>query len=337
MNSGVEQDAQHAAQGFGSTPEQLVADGEGAHILGSHRQLADTAHGNGQRAGRGHRGQVLDGGFAGVGYHLDPLVVGCNQSAFAATTVVQGAETDPNTTGALDLDLDLDFSVESPAAPAVENTQALEFTPEAPVAEEPTVALEVPAPEPDMGLSFDLPVDTSAVAQEELAPDFDLPALDMTLDTTASPVEAPPALDDANGLAFDLAFTPSDAPPAPPVASPAEQLDDGLNLDFDLPINTAEAAAPPMAPDSVAGFDLDSLSLDLGDTPTTESPALDAGSLTLPEDDLPDDPLATKLALAEEFHAIGDDEGARSLAEEVMAEATGNLKIRAQRFLGGLG
>ena len=50
-----------------------------------------------------------------------------------------------------------------------------------------------------------------------------------------------------------------------------------------------------------------------------------------------DDPLATKLALAEEFNAIGDADGARALVEEVIAEASGNLKTRAQRLLTTLG
>ncbi|MFX4673950.1 FimV/HubP family polar landmark protein, partial [Acinetobacter baumannii] len=50
-----------------------------------------------------------------------------------------------------------------------------------------------------------------------------------------------------------------------------------------------------------------------------------------------DDPLATKLALAEEFNAIGDTDGARTLIEEVVAEATGALKTRAQRLLADLG
>ena len=45
------------------------------------------------------------------------------------------------------------------------------------------------------------------------------------------------------------------------------------------------------------------------------------------------DPLATKLALAQEFNAIGDPDGARSLAQEVLAEASGDLKQKAQRFL----
>ena len=45
-------------------------------------------------------------------------------------------------------------------------------------------------------------------------------------------------------------------------------------------------------------------------------------------DDGGGDPLATKLALAEEFNAIGDAEGARGLAEEVLAEASGDLEDR---------
>ena len=53
-------------------------------------------------------------------------------------------------------------------------------------------------------------------------------------------------------------------------------------------------------------------------------------------DDSGSDPLATKLALAEEFYAIGDPDGARSLAEEVVQVASGALKVRAQKFLAEL-
>ena len=52
---------------------------------------------------------------------------------------------------------------------------------------------------------------------------------------------------------------------------------------------------------------------------------------------LADDPLATKLALAQEFNTIGDTDGARTLVEEVIAESTGELKARAQRMLSDLG
>jgi pilus assembly protein FimV len=48
------------------------------------------------------------------------------------------------------------------------------------------------------------------------------------------------------------------------------------------------------------------------------------------------DPLETKLALAEEFVSIGDEDGARALIEEVVAEATGDMRAKAQRALANL-
>jgi pilus assembly protein FimV len=50
-----------------------------------------------------------------------------------------------------------------------------------------------------------------------------------------------------------------------------------------------------------------------------------------------EDSLATKLALAQEFRAIGDTSSARSLIKEVLAEATGPLKAKAEQFLSDLG
>jgi pilus assembly protein FimV len=88
-----------------------------------------------------------------------------------------------------------------------------------------------------------------------------------------------------------------------------------------------EAASPDLG---MLEFDLGSLSLDL------DAPAAEAANEEL---DLPvahEDPLATKLALAEEFSAIGDDDGARALIEEVISEATGDMKIKAQRALSNL-
>jgi pilus assembly protein FimV len=48
------------------------------------------------------------------------------------------------------------------------------------------------------------------------------------------------------------------------------------------------------------------------------------------------DPLDTKLALAEEFMSIGDEDGARALLEEVVAEATGEVRAKAQAVLATL-
>ena len=93
-------------------------------------------------------------------------------------------------------------------------------------------------------------------------------------------------------------------------------------------MKVAAAPAPAVADSGMLEFDLGSLSLDLNG-PTTESPAhpLEVSS---------DDPLETKFLLAEEFRSLGDSDGARSLAEEVMAEAKGPLKVKAQAFLNAL-
>jgi pilus assembly protein FimV len=74
-------------------------------------------------------------------------------------------------------------------------------------------------------------------------------------------------------------------------------------------------------------FDLSDAELDL------EAPA---SSETAGDGLTEENSLDTKLSLAEEFRAIGDLEGARSLAEEVLAEASGTLKAKASVFLAEL-
>ena len=78
-------------------------------------------------------------------------------------------------------------------------------------------------------------------------------------------------------------------------------------------------------------FDLGSLSLDLDAPPSTAvaAPASHSASAA--------DPLETKLSLAQEFNSIGDRDGARALAEEVLAQASGALKGKVQKFLAELG
>jgi pilus assembly protein FimV len=77
-------------------------------------------------------------------------------------------------------------------------------------------------------------------------------------------------------------------------------------------------------------FDMGSLSLDLDEA---AAPAI---APALEEEPDAGDPLATKLSLAEEFNSIGDEDGARALAEEVLEEATGALRAKAQQFLASL-
>ena len=74
-------------------------------------------------------------------------------------------------------------------------------------------------------------------------------------------------------------------------------------------------------------FDLGSLSLDLGDEIESDSTSDPAKA---------QDPLATKLELSEEFIAIGDIDGARTLIEEVIAEASGDIQLKAKKALSDL-
>ncbi|HYW56018.1 MAG TPA: FimV/HubP family polar landmark protein [Polaromonas sp.] len=224
---------------------------------------------------------------------------------YALQTMAQTAQ--PAPAPAVDFDLDLDFSLDDdvPAAPAP--------APAAAAYVEPTVAMQpvVTAPAADNGMDF-----SSA--------------------TLAMPATASPAP------------VPMPAPAAEPDPSLAAS---GLNFTLD-PVPTVEATDSVITTESSAlntgggmlEFDLGALSLDL-DNQTTESQKITTAAQplsafgSLPSSDTSsdlEDPLETKFALAEEFRAIGDVDGARSLAEEVLAESSGALKSKAQAFVNAL-
>ncbi len=95
-----------------------------------------------------------------------------------------------------------------------------------------------------------------------------------------------------------------------------------------IPIEPAKSAQAPLD-SGLLEFDLGSLSLDLNDS----SSATSAAPLVALVEVEAEDPLTTKLSLAQEFSAIGDDDGARALIQEVISEASGDMKIRAQKAL----
>jgi pilus assembly protein FimV len=173
-------------------------------------------------------------------------------------------------------------------------------------------------------------------------------ATDTSLHSTQK-MERPPVVEPVPSL--DMDFGSAGAPGAAP--SHAVQLEapdlnlSAHNLSSAAESSRAPAAAKP-APAADAGmieFDLGALSLDLDTQPAAaaprapvkaeadEGPVSTAGAPLNTGAPASDDPLATKLALAQEFNAIGDPDGARSLAEEVLAAASGDLKQKAQRFL----
>jgi pilus assembly protein FimV len=208
--------------------------------------------------------------------------------------------------------------------------------------------------------SSTVPQAVQAAAADDV--DFDLdfsmddglveaPQLDSAAHTSTSPIHVQPTVSmqaqAAAPASVDLAF---DAPALPDLAGSAMNMSGSDMNAFanDLSFSNAPATAPstPTAPMAMAPsaayapavepleFDLGDLSLDL---PKAAAPMASAAAASSAIDaGITGDPLETKLALAQEFREIGDDDGARSLAEEVAQEAVGALKARAQRMVAEL-
>ena len=207
----------------------------------------------------------------------------------------------PASKNAGDQGLDIDFSLDEPDASVM------------------PAALTAPAPIN--------PAETAHSASGSAMPsailNFDELDLDFNLDTApaATPVPASPAVS---------------SPPTPPTPEKASSpeidfLSGGLDFTSEpyAAPKAAIATAAPVTHDGMLEFDLNSLSLDLD--PATKTPAT-----ALSDPDPEEDPLEIKFLLAEEFRVLGDADGARSLADEVLAKAKGPLKVKVQAFLNSL-
>ena len=208
--------------------------------------------------------------------------------------------------------LDLPAMVPAPASTNAVDLDldfSLDEIPGAPVAHAPIPA-PAPAPySPPPISSFD---SGSAMPSAIL----NLDDLDLDLNFDMAPAVAPPAV---------ASVPPSTKATAPVIDFLAEGLD-FTPESYATPLVPIEPATP-VTHSGMLEFDLNSLSLDLG--PSTESPK---PALTEPEED----PLEIKFLLAEEFRILGDSDGARSLADEVLAKARGPLKVKVQAFLNAL-
>ena len=197
-------------------------------------------------------------------------------------------------------------------------------------------AIEPQFAEPSGSVDFDLDLDFS----------MDEPAQPAPVEMSATPVKAPAPPESAKAAApapmFDeliMDFGDSAASFSPPATTtpPTAAKDTPLsfeNISFNDEVFNSDlpSSTPPEKmkahDNSLVEFDMGDLSLDL-DGPITESTP-HSGNAQL------EDPLETKFSLAEEFRSLGDPDGARALAEEVLLEATGPLKVKAQAFLNAL-
>ena len=197
---------------------------------------------------------------------------------------------------------------------------------------------------PDLDVDFDLDLDFSA--DQAAAPATPSPA-----NTTAQfiaaneipvagskPAVVPRVMQAPDVVGMDMDFEAG----TPAFADAKKQTGDASGFDVGMPFTATHpvASAPkpaappaqllPAASNGLLEFDLGSLSLDL------DTPASSSLSPTKNEPAHIDGPLEIKFALAEEFRALGDNDGARSLASEVVAQGQGALKTKAQAFLNAL-
>jgi pilus assembly protein FimV len=209
------------------------------------------------------------------------------------------------------------------------------------------------------------PMAVAAAADLSAATPIDLP----TMPIVPEPVAPPPAfVPSVAPLDFDLDLSkPAPAvtapAPLPPTASlpPAATTPDTTyertvrgargneqEIDLENDFDTAPAALEPvnniaMLPDEVrtqpatlrAGLPGDSgfIEFDMGSLTGRTPLETEPGRLEGLDDSGDNSPHAIKLSLARELQAIGDVEGARSLMEEVAAEASGDLKAKARQLL----
>jgi pilus assembly protein FimV len=204
-------------------------------------------------------------------------------SGFGGSTVPVSAHAalDAPQASGVDLDLDLDFSLdEAPAASAISDVTGS------------TVKMTAQVEDNSMDMDFDMPEPTQAIHAQPAA--MEMPEISLSLDDFDAPLQEEPA-----SPKFDATA------PLPVSAEP--------------PSSTADTG--------LMEFDLGDLSLDLA-SPAEVPTGAPAG--------MSEDPLETKLALAEEFISIGDEDGARALIEEVVSESSGEMRAKAQRALAQL-
>ncbi|WP_305729965.1 FimV/HubP family polar landmark protein, partial [Variovorax sp. dw_308] len=209
-----------------------------------------------------------------------------------------------------------------------------------------------------------IPMEPTAVraAREPIAapPAFvaSVAPLDFDLDLSKPPVAKAPVQPVPIPVAVPVPTPPSASlPPARPAVIPdiddyertvRAPLDDGhQHTEFANDFDTAPAALEPMrrAPSHHddertqpatlrAGLPGDSGFIEFDMSSMTGRAPLETSRGSLEgHDDPHESPHAIKLSLARELQAIGDAEGARSLVEEVAAEATGDLKAEARQLL----
>ncbi len=226
-------------------------------------------------------------------------------SSFVST--YGGSEGPPSLPSDLDLDLDLDLPDDALTEPSSEPPTAASTGGFAAAA---LAAATAAAPPVAPSETSHLPSRAASGGKEEPAWAPPSAATPTTSSFEPDHFTATPTFD-ANALDFPMDLPPLDTEPQ------------------NLQKEERDTFVP--ASSGLMDFDMSSVSLDLD--PSTDPAPLSDDITPTASSALAEDPLATKLALAHEFNTIGDNDGARTLIEEVISESSGELKARAQRML----
>ena len=283
-------------------------------------------------------------GLATVAMAASAGTAGSGTSPLNAQPAAQGVD--------LDFDLDLDFSLDDDNAQVITDMTQATSTTKIQAVDSGSVPLDMDfdMPEPvkpafaTQSGAFKIPVVATASppSTPETKPgviEFELDELPGAALSRSGEISRPAPLDSMDTL-LPLNYEEPTAPKEPSLS--LSLLDDGDEFKQEAARSFGTTQTGPLSiftpkvPETAAttgamelmDFNIGNLPLEIGDGPrdTQISDALGDG----------ENPLATKLSLAEEFNSIGDTDGARALIEEVVQEATGDLKVRAQKALAAL-
>lgn len=241
--------------------------------------------------------------------------------------------------------------------------QPLEFNASTEPAAAPQPAAEPPAAQASASLDFDLgpPSDASAAAEPELA-DLHLPDSEASEPAAAAPsTPAPNASPDTTALDFNLAPPPTEPTLATdrsdltvaeveelelPEAAPSDTPATHPAMEIEVPAATSPAETNLGVPE----FDLSGIDLELKEGPVPEIPSGAQTALPGARGEMPGQAAAeaeapaeidpeiweetnTKLDLARAYLEMGDQEGAREILQEVLADGDSRQKEEARKLL----
>lgn len=218
------------------------------------------------------------------------------------------------------LDLDEESSLsestmpEAPASISLDELDSLDFAlPEADKADSADVAR---IEEDNVSDSFNL---DSMIAEAEAAVDAEESTLSLDSEFSADELQAQlDELSDLSVLDSDLDAQPEETPSAAPGGS--------MGLVYEDTSGAAEGLDQPISLDE---------SVDADDAEDVGAEILDFGSAADADGD--EDDITTKLDLARAYVEMGDQDGARSILEEVLGEGNDEQKGNAEKLLSQLG